>query len=195
MIAHLKGHIIHLDLKFLVLDVSGVGYKVYVSTPTTEKLSVLNNERKEVSLYTYLAVREDALDLYGFLSREEQDFFELLLTISGIGPKSAISILNVATVDTLKEAIYNDDPSYLTKVSGLGKKSAEKIVRELKEKVEYLPSKSPTESAKNQSNNTSLIEALMALGFSGEVARNAAKKTDRDSSLNEQIKQALKFLQ
>src|SRR5689334_6113462 len=93
MISHLRGNVIHLDLKYAILDVSGVGYKVAVTTSTLEHLS---HVKENVSLFTYLAVREDALDLYGFMSKDELDFFELLLTISGIGPKSALGILNTA---------------------------------------------------------------------------------------------------
>jgi Holliday junction DNA helicase RuvA len=193
MISHLKGTVLHLDLKYIVLDVGGVGYKVFVTTSSLERLS---HAEGLVSLWIYTAVREDALDLYGFATREDMEFFELLLTISGIGPKSAQGILNIASADTIKEAIYTDDPSYLTKVSGIGKKSAEKIVRELKDKIGVAPTQNADGSPmKNNSESTMAIEALISLGFSADESREAVKKIDKTLSTTEQVKQALKLLQ
>lgn len=191
MISHLRGNVIHLDLKYVILDVSGVGYKVAVTTSTLEHLS---HHTEHVSLFTYLAVRDDALDLYGFISKDELDFFELLLTISGIGPKSALGILNTASVETIKDAVFNEDPSYLTKVSGIGKKNAEKIVRELKDKI-GIKGDVGTAGSSKQKESTMAIEALMALGYSADDARDAIKKIDRTLTTGEQVKQALKILQ
>ena len=194
MISHIRGTIIHLDLKYIILDVQDVGYKIFVSTSTLEHLA---GQKSPISLFTYLSVREDALDLYGFNTKDDQEFFELLLTISGIGPKSAMSILSTTTVDTMKEAIYNDDPSYLVKVGGLGRKNAEKIVRELKDKILDLRNQSDEAGVgrSNRTESTMAIEALMALGFSGETAREAVKKIDKKLSTSEQVKLALKHLQ
>lgn len=191
MISHLKGQVTHLDLKYAVIDVGGIGYKISVTTPTLEYLS---HHKESVSVWTYLAVREDALDLYGFISKDELEFFELLLTISGIGPKSALGILNTASIDTIKDAIFEDDPSYLTKVSGIGKKNAEKIVRELQDKIGIAPASDSSLGLK-QKESSMAIEALISLGYSTEEARDAIKKVDKSLTTENQVKQALKILQ
>ena len=129
MIGYLKGNIIHQDLKSVIVDVSGVGYKVFTNTAVLDLNSPKRNggNKKSEALattefWTYLAVRENALDLYGFITKEELSFFELLITVSGIGPKSAMSILSVASLENLKNAITTGDTSHLIKVSGVGKK-------------------------------------------------------------------------
>jgi Holliday junction DNA helicase RuvA len=131
MIARIEGTIIHTTDKFFVIDVSGVGYKVFITTDTVGAYGMGD----AVALWTYTAVRENSLDLYGFGSIDELSFFELLLDVSGIGPKSALSILTVASIDTLKKAIATGDTSYLNKVSGIGRKTADKIVLELRDKL------------------------------------------------------------
>jgi holliday junction DNA helicase RuvA len=191
MISHLRGSVLHLDLKHAYIDVGGIGYKVSVSPSTLEHLS---HNLELAHLWTYLAVREDALDLYGFVSKEELEFFELLLTISGIGPKSALAILNTASVETIKDAIYEEDPSYLTKVSGIGKKNAEKIVRELQDKI-GIKGESSAVGASKQKESALAVEALIALGYSTDDAREAIKKVDKGASTQDQVKQALKHLQ
>src|SRR5882724_12077315 len=110
MISRLTGSIVHLDQKFVVLDVHGVGYKVAISPDIFSKM----DKELPITLWTYLAVRENALDLYGFLSIAELNFFELLITISGIGPKTAMGILNVATVHSIETAVQTGDTSHLT---------------------------------------------------------------------------------
>ena len=130
MIAQLTGQIAHRDEKGVILDVAGVGYRVSLSV---ESLKALPRSESTAKLHTHLAVRENALDLYGFVTRDEHDFFELLLTVSGIGPKSAIAILSLATPKMLERAISAGDAAYLSKVSGIGKKSAENIALELKD--------------------------------------------------------------
>ncbi|CAN5144082.1 hypothetical protein BH11PAT3_BH11PAT3_0760 [soil metagenome] len=120
MIGTLKGTIQHKDLTSLIVDVGGVGYKVSVTAESI--VDALPGE--PVFLWTYLAVRETALDLYGFNDREALNIFELLITISGIGPKTALGIMNVATPSMLRQAVAEDDTSYLTRVSGIGKKNA-----------------------------------------------------------------------
>ena len=119
MISYLKGALLHQDLKSVILDVSGVGYKVFTNTASIGK------SEKTCAFWTHLAVRENALDLYGFKTKEELEFFELLISVSGIGPKSAMGIMTVATLSNLRHAIASGDTSHLTKVSGVGKKNAE----------------------------------------------------------------------
>lgn len=189
MISHLHGTIIFRGTTYAVINVGNVGYKVSVTQETLDKLASVGD--KPISLWTYLAVRENALDLYGFLTQEAQEFFELLITVSGIGPKTALSILNLASVKTLRSAIIMEDPSHLTKVSGIGKKNAEKIVMELKNKVVG----GETEDTSHAQDESDVIEALKGLGYQERQIREAIKKLDKTiSSTGEKIKQAIKLL-
>ncbi len=188
MISHLRGKILSNTLKSAVIDVGGVGYKIF-ATPDT--LTDINKNPENASVYTYLAVRENALDLYGFSSEEELDFFELLISISGIGPKSALAILSGAGLDALKTAVVSGNANHLTKISGVGRKNAEKIVLELHGKIE----------ASNEGNSeimqtgSDAIEALQALGYSQREAREALKKVPKEiTSISDIVKQALKIL-
>lgn len=179
------------DLKYIVLDVNGVGYKVHTTADILMKIDTKNNE--PVTLWTYLAVRENALDLYGFLNQTELSFFELLITISGIGPKTALGILNVASVHALQTAISTSDTSHLTKVSGIGKKVAEKIVMELKDKVDGI-GHSP-EMADAMRNDSDALEALVSLGYNQHEARDSLKKLDASiKETSAKVKAALKVL-
>jgi holliday junction DNA helicase RuvA len=190
MIAQLEGTIIHASTHSIVLDVHGVGYKVWIGSENLQKKAQVSP--KTVRIWTYLAVRETALDLYGFADAEELQTFELLITISGIGPKTAASILNVVSIATIRGAVASNDPSYLTKISGIGKKNAEKIVRELSDKIGVLESDTPTESMRHESD---VIEALKSLGYAEREAREALKKIPADSgSAGERVKKALKIL-
>src|SRR3989338_6628286 len=132
MIGSIKGKIILKTEKFLIVETGGVGYKISVSVDTLSKIKKSNDE---ILLWIHTHVREDILDLYGFLDRQELEFFEMLINVSGIGPKGALAILGIASIETLKKAIGTSDTSYLTKISGIGKKTAEKIIIELRDKV------------------------------------------------------------
>lgn len=191
MISHLEGKIIHTDERFVVLQANGVGYKVFT---TSEILQALKNKPNEsASLWTYLAVRENALDLYGFPGKEELDFFELLIShVSGIGPKTALSILNVTTIKNLRQAIGTGETAHLTKISGIGKKVAEKIVLELRDKIDFLDSEKDTGEMRDESD---AIEGLKALGYAEREAREALKKLPKEVSRpSDKIKHALKLL-
>ncbi len=188
MISHLTGKIIHADTRFFIIDVNGVGYKIFTTAGVLEK-----QLPETVSFWTYLAVREDALDLYGFPTKDEMDFFELLLTVNGIGPKTALGILNVANPATIRKAVATEDPSYLTKVSGIGKKNAEKIVLELKSKL------TGWEAAEGEEAHTAYesdaLEALKSLGYSERDARDALKKVPKEiTNTSECVRLALKNL-
>jgi len=185
MIGYLKGTIISHDLKSVILNVSGVGYKIFTNTALLD-----NKKPKEVEFWTYLAVRETALDLYGFASKEELHFFELLITVSGIGPKSAMGILSVATLPNLRHAIATGDTSHLTKVSGIGKKNAEKIVIELKDKIIGIAS----DISQSSSGDVDALEALISLGYGEREVREALKKVGEIKDTGEKVKKALKFL-
>lgn len=189
MIAHIKGTVIHKTDKFIVVDVNGVGYKVSVTTDTISSIS----EGSEVSLWIYTAVRETSIDLYGFPTNEEMGFFELLLDVSGIGPRSALGILAVASIDTLKKAIATGDTSYLNKVSGIGRKTAEKIVIELRDKLKaHIGENGVSSSLRGESD---IVEALKSLGYSQNEARDTLKQIPSEiEGTNARIKEALKIL-
>ncbi len=190
MISRLTGTIAHIDLKYIVLDVHGVGYKV---ATTADIMSKIGKDEKEVTVWTYLAVRENAMDLYGFLSLAELNFFELLITISGIGPKTALGILNVASVHAIETAVQTGDTSHLTKVSGIGKKVAEKIVMELKDKVTTVAH--TPESEKAMRGDADVLEALKSLGYRDNESRDALKKIDKSiKDTGAKIKEVLKIL-
>ncbi|MEX0934024.1 MAG: Holliday junction branch migration protein RuvA [Candidatus Paceibacterota bacterium] len=187
MIRNLSGTITELEENHLVLDVNGVGYLVFVPQLILASLSL----ESEVSLSTHLAVRETSMELYGFSSKDELAFFEMLLGVSGVGPKSALSIVNLAPVPELISAIAAGDSVYLTKVSGVGRRSAAKIIVELKEKLEHHKER---EDSKTQDASDTLA-ALLALGYTIKEAREALRETN-DVALNtsERIREALRYL-
>lgn len=186
MIASLSGTVIDIAAAHIVLDVGGVGYLLAVRTPTDYTLD------QKVSLHTHLAVRETALDLYGFQTRDELDMFEHLLRLPKIGPKSAMQILIQADIELLKKAIVSDDPTYLSKMSGIGKKSAEKIVAGLKDVFEYT---SEETSGAFGVGSDDVIDALVALGYSERDAFSVLQKLPPDvTETNIRIKEALKLL-
>ncbi|MHB1330604.1 MAG: Holliday junction branch migration protein RuvA [Minisyncoccota bacterium] len=187
MIGTISGTLRHKDLHTLIVDVGGVGYKVFVSTDTA--LGV--NEGEPIFLWTHLVVRENALDLFGFLEKDTLGVFELLISVSGIGPKTGLSILNVASPSMLRQAVANNDTSHLTRVSGIGKKNAEKIVLELRDKL------ATTESDKsgNLKEEGDVMEALLSLGYNERDVREAIKKLPKESkNTSERVKEALKLL-
>jgi holliday junction DNA helicase RuvA len=197
MISRLTGKIVHIDPKYIVLDVNGVGYKVATTVDIMTKIGKEGEKEKDVTMWTYLAVRETALDLYGFTSLSELNFFELLITISGIGPKTALGILNSASVQALQTAVQTDDTSHLIKIAGIGKKVAEKIVMELKDKVDKFThtEESKTAMKEAQKNDNDALEALKALGYSQNEARDVLKEIPKSiTKTNEKIREALKIL-
>lgn len=187
MIGSLKGTVSIKNDRFVIIDVGGVGYNVFFSTNALTSIKI----EDEIKCFTHLSVRENALDLYGFLDQEELNFFILLNGISGIGPKSALAILSLAPPETLRKAVIASDISYLTKVSGIGRKNAEKIILELRDKLGSLDETSKESLGKEGE----IIDALQALGFSLKDSREATNKvSDTTKSTNEQIKEAIKIL-
>lgn len=192
MIRKLTGSVSHQGDNFIVLDVSGVGYMVYVSEDTIIK----SQKETKLSIWTHLAVREKSMDLYGFLEKVELDFFEMLINVSGVGPKSALAILNLAPVESIMQAIASGDTAYLTKVSGIGKKSAAKIIIELREKIEKI---TKTPDSKTIQEEIDVLDALGALGYSATQARSVLRevsdmKTKKPLTTNQKIKEALRLL-
>ncbi len=185
MIGSIRGKIALKTDKFLIVEAAGVGYKVSVSP---DVLSKAGKTGAEIALWIHTHVREDSLDLYGFLDRPELEFFEMLLNVSGIGPRSALAILSIASIETLRRAIGTGDISYLTKISGIGKKTAEKIVIELRDKI------GEEEGGTNLQGELDALEALKSLGYSQNEARDALKKVAPEGTTNAKIKEALKIL-
>ncbi len=189
MIAYLEGKILNKGNGFIILRAGNIGYKIFVNANLYSNLAA----GQETEIYTHQYVREDALDLYGFRNMEELEMFELLLSISGIGPKTALGVLATGSVADVRESIARGDSSLLTKVSGIGKKTAERVVLELREKV----GKSEIGSGGKETGSASgdEIDALMALGYSLSDAREALRRVDanvKDSGAR--IKEALRRL-
>lgn len=184
MISHITGTIIAANDKYLVIETGGIGYRVFA---TAESLVKYKNG-DQASLWTTHIVREDASDLYGFETVADQDLFELLLGVSGIGPRSALGIMNVATVGTIARAINTNNVSYLTKISGIGKKTAEKIILELRDKLSFI-----TTDDMNTANHD-VLDALVALGYSESSAREVVRSMDPSMTTQAKIREGLKLL-
>lgn len=169
MIGYLRGKIISAKPTQIILDVNGVGYLVNISISTFEKIS----DQNEISLFIHTHVREDALSLYGFYTEAEKEMFELLISISGIGPKVALSILSGISVDELQNAIQTENVSRLVSVPGVGRKTAERVVLELKSKVGFIEtavSKGIDYTVKQEA-----VLALTTLGYNQKVAEKVVR--------------------
>lgn len=190
MIGYLRGLIIFSCDKHVILNVGGVGYKIYISPDTASGIS----EEETVSLWTHLVVKEDVLDLYGFSTMQELNLFKLLIGVSGIGPKGALGVMSVASVEALCSAIGAGDTSYLTKVSGIGKKNAQKIIIELKDKLGGITTLA--ESAQTtRREDVDVVEALRSLGYKDRDAREVLQELSPDiKGVNQKITAALKLL-
>lgn len=188
MLGFIEGKIIAKDEKFFVIEAGGIGYKVFSHQEILDKIPEIG---RSVKVWTHLYVREDALDLYGFLEREELDFFETLIGISGIGPKSALGILAQAPVNLLKEAIVSDDETFFTRVSGIGRKTAQKLVLELKSRLSREVKPVP---GSNSEILAQALEALVSLGYKEREAREILRKLPKEArSVEEKVKSALKY--
>lgn len=200
MIAFVRGIIEDLSEENVVVDVGGVGYNVKISAGTAALLTGLG---EEVKLYTYTSVREDAFQLFGFLSRDELEIFKKLITVNGIGPKGGLSILSVMSADDIRFAVISGDAKMLAKAPGIGKKTAERVILDLKDKIsledtfvhkEMLNTGATSGlKAENPASNEA-VEALTALGYSASDALRAVKAVpiDEDTDVETILKQALK---
>ena len=189
MISHLKGIITEKFNNSLIVDVGGVGYEVMVSAGDFENC-LLEEERK---FYTYHAVRENSEELYGFSTLMAKKIFELLISVQGIGPKAGIAILSLAEPEEVRNAIANGDTAFVSKASGVGKKSAERVIVDLRDKV-GMPSKYGATEAKIAVSNEpdEALDALMALGFSLKEASAVLEEIDVSLPVEERIRLALK---
>lgn len=197
MIGFVKGRIDEISEENVVVDIGGIGCNVKISSETAAQLSGVN---EEVKLYTYTCVREDLFQLYGFLTRDELEIFKKLITVNGIGPKGGLAILSVMSADNLRFAIIAGDAVAIAKAPGIGKKTAERVILDLKDKVSIedtfvskemtqLTEKTVDKQAKNEA-----VEALTALGYSASDALRAVNMVsfEEDMSVETILKLALK---
>ncbi|MBQ6884765.1 MAG: Holliday junction branch migration protein RuvA [Clostridia bacterium] len=197
MIATLNGKLILKELNYVVVECGGVGFKCFVTQNTHASIGNIGDT---VFLYTYLAVREDALDLYGFSDSGELEVFKLITSVSGVGSKMGLAILSEFTPDKILLSIASGDAKTLTAASGVGNKIAQRIVLELKDKVGSISTVNTTFDVKSIGNATvntaskEAIEALVSLGYTQSEASLAVGKLDQTLDTNELIKQALKSL-
>ncbi|MCK4592499.1 Holliday junction branch migration protein RuvA [Candidatus Parcubacteria bacterium] len=188
MISHIKGKVILKSENFIIVSTGNVGYKVFI-------VSDLGKIGEDVELFTHLNVREDALVLYGFLEYKELELFELLISISGIGPKAGMGILSLADPETVKIAIAKGDSSILTKVSGIGKKTAERVILELRNKFSISDVENIEEKTKEIGDHSDAVEALVSLGYSSAEAKMSLSNISPEiKDVSERIKMALKEL-
>lgn len=192
MIRLIRGSVFAIGKDHLVIEIgtpstSGMGFKVNVPVPTLAKQST----DTAIVLHTYLQVREDALTLYGFETEDELDMFQLLLSVNGVGPKVALATLSTLSPDALRLALSNEEPGVIARVPGIGKRTAEKIVLELKDKVEQ-PSGTLEALAATSDVDGEVIEALVALGYSVVEAQRAIQKVPKDvEGVEERLREAL----
>lgn len=190
MISYLEGTVVFKGDRFAVVSCGGVGYKVYLAPETLRSIAAIG---ENIKVWTHLHVRETGMELYGFSVYRELEFFEVLIGVSGIGPKSALGILGVAPLDTLKRAIAAGETNYLTKVSGVGKRMAEKIIVELRDKLggANMPEGMRTEIAAD----ADVLDALIAMGYSTRDAREVVSRIPIEiSGTKERLGEALKAL-
>lgn len=199
MIAFVKGIIDDITEENVVIDVGGIGYNVKISTGTASMLPGIN---EEIKLYTYTCVREDMFSLYGFLTRDDLQIFKKLITVNGIGPKGGLAILSVMSADDLRFAIMAGDAATISKAPGIGKKTAERVILDLRDKIsmedtlihrEMQPVEIGLSSDNNHARNEA-VEALTALGYSATDALHAVKNVHVDENMDVEtiLKLALK---
>ena len=191
MIGRLTGILLERNPPQILLDVQGVAYEIDVPMSTFYNLPVLH---EKVVLYTQLIVREDAHLLYGFLSHEERIAFRQLLKISGVGPKLALSVLSGLSLNDLAVAVANKEASRLTRIPGVGKKTAERLLLELQGKFVVAGAGGVAQGTPVISSGNDIVNALLALGYNDKEADWAAKQLPKDVSVSDGIRQALKLL-
>lgn len=196
MYEYIKGKYVGINKDYIIVENSGIGYKIFTSGAT---MSSLPKSGEEVMLYLEQIVREDFLGLYGFDSKDELEMFKLLLTVSGVGPKAALSLLSISRVNNLKYAIMTGDEKHICRGIGIGKKTAARIILELKDKLKPDELLDSVESTDIQGNENIMIisealSALLALGYSEKEADTALKKVNKEDSVENIIKSALKVL-
>ena len=191
MIAHIKGTVAEKFLNSVIVDVHGVGYEIALTALDYENVNV----GEEYKFYTHHSVRENGEDLYGFSSLAAKKLFELLTSVNGIGPKAGMAILSLAAPEDVRNAIANADVTFVSKASGIGKKSAERVIVDLRDKVGSPSHIGATEILKPTAakiENDEALDALIALGFPLKEATEALEKIDKNLPTEERIRLALK---
>ncbi len=194
MYYYIRGKYVLKGETYVVIDVGGIGYKIYTSTANIEKMPSYGSE---ITMYTHLYVREDAQDLYGFITNEELTLFLQLMSISGIGPKAALSVLSVTTPEQFAMAVISNDVKMLTRAQGIGPKAAQRIILELKDKIkttDAMPENIKTAVIEEQNNQSEAITALIVLGYTANEAKRAVSGINPSLNVEEIIKEALKIL-
>lgn len=197
MIYNVRGKLTYIDSQFLVVECGGIGFKCFTSLNTAKSIGKVGDE---VNLFTYLSVKEDAMDLFGFLTQSELDSFKLLITVSGVGPKAAVSILSELNPDRLAVAIAAGDIKSITKANGVGKKTAERVVLELKDKMVNVATGEVSSAAVSastiveESASADAVAALVSLGFTQSDAAVVVGQMDKSLSSDEMIRLGLKQL-
>lgn len=195
MYEYIKGIFIGFTKDYVIIENNGIGYKIFTSGSTISNLPTVG---EEITLYLQQIVREDFIGLYGFLTREEIAMFNLLLTINGVGAKATLSLMSICNVTNLQYAILSGEETVLTKAPGIGKKIAQRIILELKDKIkleDVVSKNNSTSIANNNEDNTSeVFGALIALGYSEKEAEKALSNIDKSKSIEEMIKGCLQFL-
>jgi len=191
MFDYLNGIIVESGEDYIVVDIGGIGYRVYTSSNTISNIKENNKEK----IFTYLHVKEDDLILYGFLSKNELEIFKLLISVTGVGPKAALSLLSCNKPNDLIIAIQAKNTKALTQAPGIGKKIAERIMLELRDKISISTDQINDIDEVDKNNMPEVIDALMSLGYSySEAASAFAKIKDKEKSLDNLIKESLKQL-
>ena len=194
MIAFLKGEISAIYEDKVIIEVSGVGYNVLMPASCIQSLQGIGNTAK---IYTYLSVREDAMQLYGFNTSDDLELFKLLITVNGIGPKASLQLLSTMTTDDIKMAIVSSDSKTLSKVQGIGPKTAQRIIIDLKDKIDLINTvenkllSNEVYAGTLSDEKSEAIEALVALGYSKKDALNAVNSVDMPDGTK--VEQILKF--
>lgn len=193
MIHNLSGKITSKRDTFIVIDVQGVGYKIFTSANTISKVGSVGSD---ANILTHLHVREDELALFGFLDSDELDLFESLISVSGIGPKSAMNIMSIASPERISAAISGGEIELLQKVSGIGRKMAERIILELKDKMKSGAGGAATqETLRVMESDSDVYEALTSMGYSAKTAKDAISKIGKDAEgTSARLKAALRII-
>ena len=198
MISFVKGRLVYIYENTIIVENNGIGYEIFVPMSVIGNMSQIGSE---VMIYTYMNVREDALQLFGFLDRDTLEVFKLLITVSGIGPKGAIGVLGTLSADDIRYAVMAEDAKTIAKAPGIGAKTASKVVIELKDIAEDIKSEIDGQQSIFEKDDTKqavsdAIEALVALGYSATEATKAVRKADKGDSVTveELLKLSLKYL-
>ena len=199
MISYVKGELVFVGEDKIIVDVNGIGYGIFMPK---QAMTLLPPNGNKVTIYTYLNVKEDAMHLYGFITKDDLEVFKLVIGVSGIGPKGGLNILSQLSADGLRYAVLSNDVKAISASPGIGKKTAEKLILELKDKLKLEDVLEHAENAVSENHSAGMgiqseaVEALVALGYGNTEALKAVKKVEihSDTKVEDVLKQALKLM-